>query len=151
MMSRFALVILIASVGAAAAGSGALPFWQHRALALPIPMTVVGTQSVDAGTASGFFGSLANMGFECTAENITRWRLRRVRVECSRGAEALRYEGGFPASYDSVIFDRVHRDARLLGGADLMTHVNTVIDHRDSKQDQLAVQSLSADGGSGKK
>ncbi len=90
------------------------------------------------------------MGFACTAEDITRWRLRRVRVECSRGAEAFRYEGGFPVSYGSVIFDRVHRDGRLLGSADLITHVNTVIDYREGKQDQLAVQSLSADGGSGK-
>ncbi|MBL6080652.1 hypothetical protein JMJ56_21775 [Belnapia sp. T18] len=150
MMSRLALAILVASVDAATAGNEAMPWWQHRRLAQPIPMTVVGTQSVDVGTASGFFSSLASMGFECTAEDITRWRLRRVRVECSGSAESFRYEGGFPVSYGSVMFDRVHRDGRLLGGAELITHVNTVIDHRDSKQDQLAVQSLSADEGSGR-
>ena len=148
-MSRLALAILVASVDAAAAGSDATLWWQHRALVLPIPMTVVGNQSIDVGTASGFFGSLTSMGFVCMAEDITRWRLRRVWVVCSRGAEAFRYEGGFPVSYNSVIFDRIHRDGRLLGSTDLITHVNTVIDHRDNKQDRLAVQSMSADRGVG--
>ncbi len=150
MMSRLALAILVASVDAAAAGSGATLWWQHRALVMPIPMTVVGNRSIDVGTAPGFFGSLTSMGFACTAEDITRWRLRRVWVECSRGAEAFRYEGGFSVSYNAVVFDRIHRDGRLLGGADLITHVNAVIDHRDNKQDRLAVQSLSADRGSEK-
>ncbi len=149
-MSRLALAILLASLGTAAAGSGAMPCGQHPKLALPIPMTVVGSRAVEAGTASVFFGSIASMGFECMAQDITRWHLRHVRVDFSRGAEALHYEGGFPLSYGSVIFDRVHRDGRLLGGADLVAHVNTVISHRASKQDQLAVPSLSADGGFGK-
>ncbi|CAA9265859.1 MAG: hypothetical protein AVDCRST_MAG27-3352, partial [uncultured Craurococcus sp.] len=46
IMSRLVLAILVAAVDAAAAGSGATMWWQHRALVLPIPMTVVGNQSI---------------------------------------------------------------------------------------------------------
>jgi hypothetical protein len=90
-------------------------------------MTAVGSQTVPAGTAQGFFGSLTNLGFECAAQDNTRWRLRRIQVRCSRGAEALLYDGGFPVDYGSVVFERVHHNGKMLGDTALKAHVRMVI------------------------
>lgn len=121
-----AAALAIAPPCPAAAGDGPVPWSEHRALALPIPMTVVGTRSVPAGTAPEYFRGLAALGFACTAEDSTRRRMRRVRVACSDGSSTLLYEGGFPVGYGSVVFDRVQRDGDLLGGAALVAHVRAV-------------------------
>jgi hypothetical protein len=101
-------------------------------------MTVVGHQTVAAGAAHGFFGSLTGLGYTCMAQDNTRWRLRRVQVECLRGAESLLYDGGFPADYRSVVSERVHRNGRMLGGADLMAHVKKVVAELEGEPDNLA-------------
>jgi hypothetical protein len=121
------VTLAVGASGTAAAGDGLVPWSEHRSLSLPIQMTVVGSQTVPAGTAQDFFGSLTDLGFECAAQDNTRWRLRRVQVRCSRGAESLLYDGGFPLDYRSVIFERVHRNGRMMGGADLAAHVRMVV------------------------
>jgi hypothetical protein len=127
-LARHALVaaLAVAASHPAAAGDGPVPWSEHRALALPIPMTVVGTRSIPAGTAQEYFRALAALGFGCTAEDSPRRRVRRVRVACSHGPTTLLYEGGFPVGYGSVVFDRVRRDGDLLGGAALVAHVRSV-------------------------
>jgi hypothetical protein len=89
-------------------------------------MTVVGAQSIRAGTAPEYFRALAALGYDCTAEDITRRRMRRVRVACSHGSATLVYEGGFPVGYGAVLFDRVQRDGDLLGGGALVAHVRSI-------------------------
>jgi hypothetical protein len=120
------LATMSSDPAAAVAADGPAPWSEHRALVLPIPMTVVGAQSIPAGTAQEYFGGLAALGFDCTAEDNTRRRMRRVRVACSHGSTTLLYEGGFPVGYGSVVFDRVQRDGDLLGGAALVAHVRSV-------------------------
>jgi hypothetical protein len=125
----FALVVALAVTASvtAAADDRLVPWLEHRSLSLPIQMTVVGSQIVPAGTAQGFFGSLTNLGFECAAQDNTRWRLRRIQVRCSRGAESLVYDGGFPVGYSSVVFERVHYKGKMLGGTALTAHVGIVV------------------------
>jgi hypothetical protein len=122
-----AAALIVASSGMAAADDRLVPWSEHRSLSLPIQMTVVGHQAVAAGTTQGFFGSLTDLGYTCMAQDNTRWRLRRIQVECLRGAESLLYDGGFPIDYRSVVFERVHRNGQMLGGADLAAHVRMVV------------------------
>jgi hypothetical protein len=89
-------------------------------------MTVVGAHETEAGTARSFFQALSDQGFTCIAADNARRTLRRVRVDCRRNSETWAYEGGFPVSYSRVVFDRVHRNGTLLGGADLPAHVRAV-------------------------
>jgi hypothetical protein len=103
----------------------AVPVTAHETLSRPIPMAVVGSSFVQAGTAPAFFSGLEAAGYACMAEDVTRWRVRRVLVTCARGGERLVYEGGFGPERGSVTFDRVSRDGVLLGGRELATHART--------------------------
>lgn len=123
-----ALFVAVVAVAphSAEAGDGPMPWSKHPALSLPIPMTVVGSTFLPAGTAAEYFQALTALGFECTAEDNTRQRMRRVRVVCWDASTTLLYEGGFPVGYGAVIFDRVQRDGALLGGGALLAHVRAV-------------------------
>jgi hypothetical protein len=136
----FALVVALAVTASvtAAADDRLVPWLEHRSLSLPIQMTVVGSQAAAAGTAQDFFGSLTNLGFECAAQDNTRWRLRRIQVRCSRGAEALLYDGGFPVDYGSVVFERVHHNGKMLGGTALTAHVGIVVADPGSESNDFA-------------
>ena len=127
-MTRLApiLGLAVAGISSGVSAGTPVPWSEHRALSLPIPMAVVGTRATEAGTARGFFQALADQGFACAAEDHARRTLRRVRVECRRGGEAWTYEGGFPVGHGRVVFDRVHRDGALLGGTRLEAHVRAV-------------------------
>jgi hypothetical protein len=135
----FALVVALAVTASATASADdrAVPWLEHRSLSLPIQMTVVGSQIVPAGTAQGFFGSLTDLGFECGAQDNTRWRLRRIQVKCSRGAEELLYDGGFPVDYGSVVFERVHHNGKMLGGTALTAHVRMVVADMEGEPDNM--------------
>jgi hypothetical protein len=124
-----ALVVALAVTASATAlaNDRSASWLEHRSLSLPIQMTVVGSQVIPAGPAQGFFGSLTKLGFECAAQDNTRWRLRRIQVRCSRGAELLVYDGGFPVDYGSVVFERVHHNGKMLGGIALTAHVRMVV------------------------
>jgi hypothetical protein len=134
-----ASALVVASSGMAAADDRWVPWLEHRSLSLPIQMTVVGSQAVPAGTALGFFGSLTKLGFECAAQDNTRWRLRRVQVRCLRGEEALLYDGGFPVNYGSVVFERVHQHGKMLGGTALAAHVRLVVADIEDEPDNLTM------------
>lgn len=99
---------------------------EHDALSRPIPMAIAGSRYYPVGPAETYFRGIEKLGFICEAEDITRWRVRRVKVTCSRVEEVLLYEGGFSRDRGSVIFDRVSRRGELLGGTELAEHVNTL-------------------------
>jgi hypothetical protein len=103
-----------------------MPILEHPALSRSIPMAVTGSSFHPAGSAEAYFRGLESLGFTCEAEDMTRWRVRRVKVACIRANESLLYEGGFPPDRGSVIFDRVSQQGVLLGGRELAAHVRGV-------------------------
>lgn len=121
------LLALLAPLPATAGEQQPVPVPEHAALGQAIPMAIVGATFLPAGTAPGYFRAVEALGFSCLAEDLTRWRVRRVRVTCTRGAEMLLYEGGFPVGRGSVIFDRVVQGGRLLGGRELAAHARTMM------------------------